>query len=380
MPEMADDAHGEWVRRLREQSRRDAESLVPRPGYPVYGLAAPGLTPGALMTSEQLNGVWTSVSLRYGSWDEAAGPHVSVTSAAPDDWPIPGAASPHRYGTETELIRAIDAERDWIAIQSGIDDEEPAEPPRYSRERLPAGDAIVCRQGTVWAARLIDPAPGNAPSAATVTIAGHGTGPEAVRLEPVRDLAPLFQARNEMLGRRARRRREMPPPAPELEPAEGVAALRALTDVTLAFDERIRKASQQGRRPRFPVSWGRMQGALWQRAVREQRRLAALDARAADAAVTSVVNHLGHLLEQAPWFSTDNRLREAAIDETLRHAMLGDRVPSQPAQDAWDRYWSERTAWLGIDPESADWLAAGRTRDGLSADVRQAWAAWAATA
>jgi hypothetical protein len=173
-----------------------------------------------------------------------------------------------------------------------------------------------------------DAASGSAPPAATVTLTGHGTEPDAVRLEPVSNLAPLFQ---------------------------GVAALRALTDSALASHDRIRKAAQAGRTPRAAAGSGRMQSALWQRAVREQQRLAGISARAADAIVTSVVNHLGRLLEQAPWLSTDDRLRAAAIDETVRHSMLGARVPSETPQDAW-------------------------ARDGLSADWRQAWAAWAATA
>jgi hypothetical protein len=380
MSEMADDEHGEWVRRLRDQSRRDAEELVPRPDYPVYGLAAPLLRPVALMESARHNGVWTSVSVRYGSWDEAAGPHVNVASAAPDATPILAPFSRLGRGTEAELLRAIDAERDRIASFTGLDDEEPAEPPSYSRERLPVGDAIVCRHGTFWAVRLIDgvsrgATAGSVPPAATVTITGHGTEPQAVRLEPVTDLAPLFQARNEMIEHRRQRRHEAPPPV--LEPAEGIAALRALTDTTLAVHERIRKATRSGRMPRTSDSLARRRGALWQRAVREQRRLAGIDAQKADAAVTSVVNHLGHLLEQAPWFSTDERLREAAIDETLRHSMLGARGPSGPAQDAWARYWSAHTAWLGKDPESPGRFALVRPQDALSADWLRAWASWA---
>ena len=69
-----------------------------------------------------------------------------------------------------------------------------------------------------------------------------------------------------------------------------------------------------------------MHNALWQRAVREHQRLRGTDRRAADDAVTVAVNHLGFLQEKAPWFTADPRLRAAAIDETLRHAMLGDAV------------------------------------------------------
>ena len=40
--------------------------------------------------------------------------------------------------------------------------------------------------------------------------------------------------------------------------------------------------------------------------------------------VTLAVNHLGNLASNAAWFTADERLREAAIDETLRHAMLDE--------------------------------------------------------
>jgi hypothetical protein len=78
-----------------------------------------------------------------------------------------------------------------------------------------------------------------------------------------------------------------------------------------------------------------------------------MDERAADEVVTSVINHLGHLAEQGRWFSGDGRLREAAIDETLRHAMLGDAVPSAPAQLAWSRSWSARLERTSRQPDPA---------------------------
>jgi hypothetical protein len=254
-----------------------------------------------------------------------------------------------------------------------VDREEPAEPPRYSRETLPVGDALVCRHGTMWAARLIDGSP-----EVIVTISGHGADPEVVRLEPVTDLGPMLAARNEMIGRLAERRRATPPPV--LEPAEGVAAWRALANFSLASNARIREAAQSGRGPRTPVGSGPMHAALWQRAVRERQRLAGGDARAADEAVTAVINHVGHLDERAAWFGTDSRLREAAIDETLRRALLGDSVPSEPAQDAWDRYWSEHLAWLRLDPREAERLAQTRNRETLADYWLRAWARWAATA
>jgi hypothetical protein len=165
-----------------------------------------------------------------------------------------------------------------------------------------------------------------------------------------------------------------------LEPAEGVAAWRALADFSLASNARIREAARSGRGPRTPVGSGPLRAALWQRAVRERQRLAGDSARAADEAVTAVINHVGHLDERAGWFGTDSLLRESAIDETLRRALLGDSVPSEPAQDAWDRYWSEHLAWLRLDPRVAERLAQTRNREALADDWLRAWAGWAATA
>jgi hypothetical protein len=382
MSQSSDDEYREWVRRLRDQSRRDAESLVPRPDYPVYGLAAPILTPAVLLHKSS-HGFPVLVALRYGSWGTAAGPHVTVTSAAPNHEiraasSVPGRPAPFTDGRsardpERDLLREIDAERKRIAVHAEVDREEPAEPPRYTRETLPMGDALVCRHGTMWAARLVDGSP-----EVIVTISGHGADPDVVRLEPVTDLRPMLAARGEVFARLRERRRAAPPPV--LETAEGVAALRALADFSLAAHARLRAAERAGREPRTPIGSGPMHAALWQRAVRERQRLAGGSARAADDAVTAVMNHVGHLNERAAWFNADSRLRETAIDETLRRALLAEPVPSEPAQQAWDRYWSEHLAWLRVDPQTAERLALTRARDALAEDWLLAWAAWAAAA
>jgi hypothetical protein len=382
MSQSSDDEYREWVRRLRDQSRRDAESIVPQPNYPVFGLAAPTLTPAVLL-HQSSHGFPVLVALRYGSWGKATGPHVTVTSAAPNfemraASSVPGAAAPFSYGTsardpERDLIREIGAERKRIAVHAQVDQEEPADPPRFTRETLPIGDALVCRHGAMWAARLIDGSP-----EVIITISGHGTDPDVVRLEPVTDLRPMLEARGEVFARLRERRRAAPPPV--LEPAEGVAALRALADFSLAANARIREAAQAGREPRTPVGSGPMRAALWQRAVRERQRLAGDSAGAADDAVTAVISHVVHLDERAAWFSADARLREAAIDETLRRALLGHSVPSEPAQDAWDRYWSEHLTWLRLDQPTAERLAPTRARGALAEGWLLAWAGWAATA
>ena len=253
------------------------------------------------------------------------------------------------------------------------DPAEPTEPPRYTHETLPMGDALVCRHGTMWAARLIAGSP-----EVIVTITGHGADPDLVRLEPVTDLAPMLAARNEVFGRLSERRRAAPPPV--LEPAEGVAAWRALADFCLAADARIREAERTGREVRTPVGSGPMRAALWQRAVRERQRLAGGNARTAEDVVTSVINHLSRLGDRAAWFSADSRLRDLAINETLRRALLADTAASEPAQQAWDRYWSEHLTWLRVDPQAAERLAQARARETLADDWLRAWADWAATA
>jgi hypothetical protein len=341
----------EWIRRLREIARQDAEELVPRPGFGVLGLAAPVLRPAALAATGQTNGEWESVSLAYGDPTAAGGPYVSITTAS----------GPHVVTTEAEaeLSRAIDSERDRVADHAGVDDDEPASPPEFERARLPFGEALICRHGTMWAARVA------AEPGTVVTITGRGVAPESIRLETVADLRPYVEARNEIIGQLTERHRSAAPPV--LEPAEGVAALRALAEHTLDQHARMRESA---RTPRIRAGEAGLYHALWRRAVREQQRVAGVDERAADEAVTLVVNHLGHLLEDAAWFA-DPRLRAAAIDETLRHAMLGDDVPSLAAQQAWARYWSARHRWISADP--ADPRASQPSAEAWLA----AWAAWA---
>ena len=55
-------------------------------------------------------------------------------------------------------------------------------------------------------------------------------------------------------------------------------------------------------------------------------------------------------------------------------------MPSEPAKDAWDRYWSEHLAWLQVDPQEAERLAQARDRDTLADYWLRAWARWPAAA
>jgi hypothetical protein len=354
---------GEWAARMRERARLDAEDLLPRPAFGVYGLAAPPLRPIALAEAGRVDGEWETITLAYGDWADPAGPFVTVASAAVR----PGAPG---LGAEAELVRVIDQERNRLADHAGVDEEEPPGPPEYWPEELRVGElrfsGLLCRHGSVWTARLLA-------DGVIVTVAGRGVGQGSVRLDPVADLEPYLRGRGEMLGRLAERHRQQPPPVPE--PAEGVAAYRALAEAALGSQARLLAALRAGREPRHRAGEGATMHALWQRAVREQARISGIDARQADEIVTLVINHLTHLQEQAPWFTARLQLREAAIDETLRHADLGEDVPSKPAQHAWARYWAHHTS-LGAHEPGAALRAELTAGEPLISAWLQAWSAW----
>ena len=82
----------------------------------------------------------------------------------------------------------------------------------------------------------------------TVTVAGRGVGPGAVRLGPVADLEPYLRGHGEMLARLAERHRQQPHPV--LGPAEGVAAYRALAEAALGSQSRLLAALRAGRETR----------------------------------------------------------------------------------------------------------------------------------
>jgi hypothetical protein len=363
MRHVPDPDRSEWVARMRERARLDAEELVPRPPFEVFGLAAPRLEPAALAETERVNGAWASIALVYGDWAEPDGPWVIVTTVA-------GETGARDRGAEAGLLRAIDHERNRIASQAGVDEDEPEGPPDYSGTDLAVSGETVrglaARHGNVWAARVLA-------GGLTVTLAGRGVDPAAIQLSPVADLAPFLRARGEMLGQLAERHRRQPPPV--LAPAEGLAAYHALAEVALGSQAQLAETLRAGRLPRYRADAGPTYRALWQRAVREQARLSGTDERQADEIVTRVINHVTHLQEQAPWFTARARLREAAIDETLRYSVMGEDVPSSPAQQAWARYWARHMTFQEPDAVPQADREAG---DPLLSAWREGWASWAA--
>jgi hypothetical protein len=71
------------------------------------------------------------------------------------------------------------------------------------------------------------------------------------------------------------------------------------------------------------------------------------------------------------------RLREAAIDETLRHAVRGEDVPSRSAQQAWTRYGAHQLSLGAHEPGTAlrAGLAAGEPLISIWLQARSAWTA-----
>lgn len=357
---MPEEAREEWVARLRELARRDADELVPRPAFEVFGLAEPELRPAVLTEAMRQNDAWHAIGLAYGDWAAPSGPWVVVTTVSGE------------HATEAELLRVMDTERNRLADQAGVDEDDPVEPPRYWRASVRAGereaDALGGRHGDLVAlgVRLGE---------VSVTIVSRGVPTDAIRLAAVTDLEPYRLRRNEMLGEVAEHRRRRP--APVLAPAQGMAAYRALADEVLDTHGRLMAAVRACRVARHRAAEAATRGALWRRAVAELTDRSGISRRAADDLITEVVNHLTSLDEKISWFTASPPLRERVIDETLRYAVLGENVSSSAAQKAWTGFWRyshsiavqgasediKPAAELGVEMTETRWL--------------DAWAEWA---
>jgi len=98
----------EWIARMRERARLDADELVPRPRFDVFGLAEPQLRPAALAEAGRVNEVWDSVGLAYGDWAASAGPWVMVTTVSRrGDAPDGGVEAEHGLAARRRTRRAV---------------------------------------------------------------------------------------------------------------------------------------------------------------------------------------------------------------------------------------------------------------------------------
>jgi hypothetical protein len=344
-----------WLARMRELARQDADELTPRPAFTVYGLAEPAIHPQAAGDPAQdQNGEWSFFSVSFGDWTSAEGPWVIVESTPPGD---------REYERE-ELLRVIDLDRNRLARDAWVDDEEPGGPPEYltGTVRTASRDehALICTHGTLAAAHL-------RPGDANVTVLVRGVDLAAVRLAPVAGLEPYLRGRDQLAGEMEEYERGL---TPVLEPAEGLAAYRAFAKAEADVLVRLWAASEAGVVPRFRAGEDATTAALWRRAVHELADRSQIGLGKAEDTVNLFVNHLTALVQHARWFSEDGRLRDRAVDETLRHALLGEKVSSDDAQRAWDGYWSFQTS-LVVQSATHEALKAGAR---VGADLlRQKW-------
>lgn len=345
----------DWVARMRELARRDADELTPRPQFTVYGLAEPRVLPiGGTEPAQTQDGEWGAVGLTYGNWAAAEGPWVIVLSVPPADEPF----------TKEELLNVIDTDRNRLARDAWLDDEEPARPPEYQAARLQANaraeHALTCHHGALAAAHL-------RPGDANVTVLARGLDLAAIRLAPVTDLGPYLRGRDEMLGQLEEYGQRL---MPVLEPAEGLAAYRAFAKAEVNALLRIWAASDAGVVPRFRAGEDATTAALWRRMVHELADRSGIGLNKAEETVNSFTNQLTALVQHARWFSENERVRQRAVDETLRYTLLGEKVSSGKAQRAWTSYWNFQTS-LVVQSATHEALKAGAR---VGADIlRQKW-------
>jgi hypothetical protein len=157
--------------------------------------------------------------------------------------------------------------------------------------------------GDRWAATL-------AVADVRLTVLGNAVRPDSVWLVPVDDLS-LY------------RRPQEPPWLPGLDPH------RVLLDTL----------------QRIPKSQPHRHFRQWLRAVRAQQLISGGDRKAAASTLRDLLNHVAALRSE-PWFA-ERSLRQAAVEETLRHTCCGAEVSSLRAQQAWRAGDSDawRLAW-----------------------------------
>jgi hypothetical protein len=347
----------EWLARMRELARSDASELTARPEFTVYGLAEPEVPPiGAIEVSRE------AVSLTYGDWASADGPWIIVLSMPP---------SAENFVMD-ELLRFIDTDRNRLARDAWVDDEEPDRPPEYLTGKIKANSsqehALICTHGTMAAAHL-------RPGDANVTVVTRGADLGAVGLVRVDDLDPYLHGRDQMLEQMEEYEQRL---APVLEPAEGLAAYRAFARAEVDALLRMWTASRAGIVPRFRAGEDATTAALWRRMVHELAGRSGISLNKAEERVDAFTSHLTALVQHARWFGENETTRQYAVDETLRHALLGEKVSSEEAQRAWDGYWNFQTS-LVVQGATHEALKAGARvgADLLRQKWIEAWAEWA---
>jgi len=169
-----DDQRAGLARRLREQAERDAAALVPRPRYPIFGLASPELEPVTIPQYEVESDHWLRITLGYGN--PGSGPYVTVTTLVTH-------VLQGELGVELGEAASLPEVKDGAEVR----DDEVVD---LGWEDLPVGHAFVLRHRVSWAARVQGDL-----ETVRVTLAGRHVDPAEVRLEEVKDLRPVIESR-----------------------------------------------------------------------------------------------------------------------------------------------------------------------------------------
>ncbi|MGC0315105.1 hypothetical protein QBC98_003584 [Kitasatospora acidiphila] len=299
--------------RHRAESQRQLREFAESPPYPVHGLRRPVVVPAILGAWEAFNGRTTMVSLSYGWCSDAAEPPPAF------GWEVPpyvrvDTGPPGSAGEPADLLGVL---LEW---SGGPAEAEPV------HGRIAQGE--LCVLGDVWALRL-------AVDGQAVTVLGRGVDPADVELGPVGDLLPYVVERDRLLAQLCSARSALP--EPELAPAHGIAAVRVFLESFV---------------PGGPDAAGSY-GALGRRAVTELEGVLRCGPVRAKYLVYSMVNQITELRQSVPWFSAPDGPRAAAVEELLRHLVLGQPVASEPAQLLWEQYWSAQQRAADAD---FDWL------------------------
>ena len=190
-----------------------------------------------------------------------------------------------------------------------------------------------------------------------VTVVYRGdSDPPALRT--VTDLMACVARREDWTARWMARYRELhpPQPVPELEPAPGAAAHRALIEYVLANTPR------DGR-------WATM----WDRAAEHQKELCAQDRDTAVDAVAAMVNECTTLAEKLPsetgWTES---IRDRVIDQCVRYT-IGENVETVAVQRLWREFFAKP---MPVGRDHAEQQRLNRER--LQKDKRwlAGWTAW----
>ncbi len=337
----------EFDRTARAGNRYAAQTARIRRELEASGIPIVGLPPNTSPADERFGGLEladdtvTNVRIVY-EGGQPTDPWASVDTSR---WTgTPGSSGPLRSVVEHTMRRRGDrlSAAEWSDGEATV-----------LVDGRPVPGRIV-RAGLYWAARCEF-------DAIEITVAAWSWYPDAIAVETVTDLVP-------MLDRLATPPRPAHRPKPEPVPAGlGSEPHRALADAALRLTaHQAEWLADGGPEPELPRYWS----ALWQATVARQMELTGAPEPAARQGVRSIVNQLTSLHSGAAWFRDDARLRDRAIAETLLYGTeISDRVPSRPAQQAWQR--QQNTAPAGPDQTEAQSRAA--------ADQRwlAAWAEWA---